>query len=100
MEDHREVQAAHVVVGAREFGPAKHQLGIGANDIGLGGDSFVPQPVSFAQLYEGADSFTTRWRVVQSLFYYAPGTTADTYCTDTYTQMPLRSRSWRSWPPP
>ena len=32
VEDHREVQAAHVVVGAREFGPAKHQLGIGAVD--------------------------------------------------------------------
>lgn len=63
--------------------------GFTANDIGLAGGAHQPQPVSFDQLYRGPDSFTETWRVTQSLFFYAPGTSADTYLTDLYKEMPI-----------
>ncbi len=63
--------------------------GVAANDIGLGGADFLPQPVTFEQLYRGTGSFTAKWRVAQSLFVYAAGTSAETYTLPPYSQMPL-----------
>ena len=63
--------------------------GVTANDIDLGGGSFLPQPVTFDQLYRGETSFTAKWRVAESLFVYTGDETADTYRAPPYTQMPL-----------
>lgn len=63
--------------------------GVTANDIDLGGGAFMPQPVTFDQLYRGAASFTEKWRVAQSLFVYTDGQTADTFRVQPYSKMPL-----------
>jgi hypothetical protein len=65
-----------------------------ANDIGLGGETFLPQPVTFEKVYRGPDSFTAKWRVAQSLFVYTNGESAATYGLPPYRDMPL------STPPP
>ncbi len=54
-----------------------------------GGDSLV-QPVSFAQLHEGADSFANAWRVSAeaSLFHYTGDDTHETFRAYPYDEMP------------
>ncbi|MCY1059450.1 VWD domain-containing protein [Nannocystis sp. SCPEA4] len=62
-----------------------------ANDIGLGGGVFLPQPVGFEALYRGDDSFTAAWRVAlgATLFDYADPAGWESYRAPKYTEMPV-----------
>ena len=60
------------------------------DDIGLGGGAHSPQPVTFQQLYRDTGCFTEAWRVdpAQSLFMYGAETSAETYTSEYYREMP------------
>lgn len=61
------------------------------DDIALSADTHLAQPVSEQQLYRGDDSFAAAWRLAPaaSLFDYAVGTSAATYRTPHYLDMPV-----------
>ncbi|MBL9103022.1 MAG: VWD domain-containing protein [Myxococcales bacterium] len=63
------------------------------DDVALGPDVFLAQPVSEQLLYRGDDSFAAAWRVdpAASLFDYDVGTSAATYRAAPYIDMPSGS---------
>ena len=63
------------------------------NDIGLGGEDYVPLPVTAELLYRGDAAFTQIWRVEpgHSLFDYADGRSAETFRLPPYVDMPSGS---------
>jgi hypothetical protein len=84
-----------VALPAARAGKVEGVLGDGdthpENDVGLGGGAYIPQPVTFEQLYRGPESFTAAWRVAPAatLFVYPDGEGPEDYGEATYGPMPI-----------